>query len=522
MFRIFMIPRYTFICFVALAIVLAAASTARSSTADKPLKISPKKLTQRIEALGAQVHYGGVMVAAGDTLAGPVVVIDGALDIQDGGVLVGDAWIVVGRLIMTGGATISGRVYLVDSEAFRSRVAEVTGGVATYACECKLDADEYEEKNEVKFVKYEDPMAIKTKPYIRPGYPTRVQYNVLRAGVKRENTRRPDPYVSGYALADVPIWSNTHGHFGWDAKVNVPLRGHRVGLVVRGYSRIISNDYWQVSRMENALILVLSGYEFADYYQRQGADLGLEFRFAESLRLVVTGSYGRDYSVENCRTWSLFNSNDRLPPNPPIDEGERATVGGAFVIDTRREPAQPVNAWYLELWGEKGFEADFGDYPYEAFSIDLRRYSSLPLDLRLDLRGKLFSTFSDSPRQVYQSLNGYGGIRGLPDQPFDVRRGDRMVVFSGELRRQLPDVRFVRAVFTRWSLLLFSDIGLLVEAEDPTDPFAFLDTSWENWGKSVGLGVSGESILPYVGFYLAKDLDDRRGVRAILRIERSF
>ena len=72
------------------------------------------------------------------------------------------------------------------------------------------------------------------------------------------------------------------------------------------------------------------------------------------------------------------------------------------------------------------------------------------------------------------------------------------------------------------SVLLFSDIGLLVQAEDPDDPFAFLEAPWEDWGKSVGLGVSGESILPYVGFYVAKDLDDGRGVRAILRIERSF
>jgi hypothetical protein len=512
------------ICFIAVALVLAAAPSAYTSNADadKPQKISPKKLTERIEQLGPAVHYGGVMVATGDTLAGPVVVIDGALDIQDGGVLVGDAWIVDGRLIMTGGATVRGRVHLVDSEVFRSRVAEVTGGVAVYRCECKIDAEVYEDENEVKFVKYEDPMAIRTKPYVRPDYPTRVQYNVLRVGLRRQNDRRPDPYVSGYALAHVPIWSSTHGHFGWDARVNVPLWGHRVGLVLRGYSRIISNDYWQVSQLENAFILVLTGWEFADYYQRQGGDLGLEFQFRESLRLSVTGSLGRDYSLETGRAWSLFNSNDRLPPNPPIDDGDRATVAAAFVFDSRREPARPANAWYVELWGEKGFESDFSDFSYEAFSVDLRRYNSLPLELQLDLRGKLFSTLSDSPRQVYQSLNGYGGVRGLPDQSFDVRRGDRMVLFTGELRRALPDVRFVRSVFTSWDLLVFTDIGLLVEAEDPDDPFAFLEAPWDDWGKSVGLGVSGESILPYIGFYVAKDLDDRRGLRAILRIERSF
>jgi hypothetical protein len=504
------------------ALVAAASTPAWPSGDDEPQKISPDKLTERIESLGASVYYGGVMVATGDTLAGPVAVIDGSLDIQDGATVIGDAWVVGGKLIMTGGAVLSGKVYLVDSEAFLSRLAEVTDGMTHYKCDCKLDAERYEEKNEVKFDKYEDPMAIETKPYIRPDYPTRVQYNVLQAGLRRQNDRRPDPYVSGYAIAHVPIWSNTHGHFGWDARVNVPLWGHRVGLVVRGYSRIISLDYWQVSQMENAFILVLSGWEFADYFQRQGGDLGLEFKFTQSLRLAVTGSVGRDYSVETGRAWSLFNSNDRLPSNPPIDDGDRTTVSAAFVWDTRREPARPSNAWYVELWGEKGFETNYGDFDYEAFTIDLRRYNSLPLELQLDLRGKLFSTLNESPRQVYQSLGGYGGVRGLPDQPFDVGRGDRMVVFSGELRHPLPSVRFVRSVFTSWDLLIFTDIGLLAQAEDPNEPFAFMDTPWENWGKSVGLGVSGESILPYVGFYVAKDLDDGRGVRAILRIERSF
>jgi hypothetical protein len=510
--------------FLAMALFLAAVSSAHSSgtDVDKPQKISPKKLTQRIERLDPAVYYGGVMVAAGDTLAGPVVVIAGALDVQDGGVLDGDAWVVDGRLILTGAATVRGRVHLVDSEAFRSRVAEVTGGIERYRCECKIDPDVYEEQHEVTFVKYEDPMAIKTKPAVAVGAPTRVQYTVLRLGLKRENPRRPDPYVSGYAMADIPIWSSTRGHFGWDARVNVPLWGHRIGLVVRGYSKIISNDYWQVSRVENAFILVLTGWEFADYYQRQGGDLGLEFEFSEDLRLTVTGSLGRDYSLANCRTWSLFHSNDRLPPNPPIDDGDRATVAAAFVFDSRREPARPANAWYVELWGEKGFEADVGDFPYEAFSLDLRRYNSVPLELQLDLRGKLFSTLSDSPRQVYQSLNGYGGVRGLPDHSFDVRRGDRLALFTVELRRPLPEIRFVRSVFTSWDLLVFTDFGLLAEAEDPDDPFAFLDAPWDDWGKSVGLGVSGESILPYIGFYVAKDLDDRRGVRAILRIERSF
>jgi hypothetical protein len=501
--------------------VLVCAVPAVASRDESPEAISPKDLTQRVVGLSVPVQYGGLMIPAGQSLKGPVVVVDGALDIQDGGVLEGDAWIVRGRLIMTGDAEVRGRVLLVEGELFQSRTARVTGGVYEYACACRLDADRFEEDGTVDFIKYEDPMAIKTKPFVGPGVPTRVQYNVLEAGIKRENPRRPDPYVTGYAKVTLPFWSSTRIHVGLDGRVKVPLWGHRLGLVLRGYDWVISNDYWQVSHAENALILVTSGWEFADYYERVGGDIGLEFRLGDYVQLDVTGSYGRDYSLESCRTWSLFNSNDRLPPNPAIDDGERTTISASIVYDSRREPERPESAWYTELWGEKGIKDGPGEFSYEAFRIDVRRYNLLPYDFRFDFRGKLFSTLSSAPRQVYQSLDGYGGVRGLSDQPFDVRRGDRLVLFSGELRRRLPDVWLMRTIFTTWYWLLFSDIGFLTEAEDPDDPFAFLDTSFDDWGKSVGLGFSGESILPYVGFYIAWDLDGSN-TRAILRIERSF
>jgi outer membrane protein assembly factor BamA len=198
-------------------------------------------------------------------------------------------------------------------------------------------------------------------------------------------------------------------------------------------------------------------------------------------------------------------------------------ASASLVYDSRREPARPGSAWYVELWGEKGFDNGPGEFAYEAFSIDLRKYMRLPYRFRLDLRGKLFSTLGEAPHQVYQSLGGYGGVRGLWDHPFDVRRGNRMTVYTVELRRQLPDVRFVSALFTSWDFLLFSDVGLLAEAEDPNDAVEFLKIPFDDWGKSLGVGISGESILPYVGVYVARGVQGGQGSwRAILRIERSF
>jgi hypothetical protein len=516
-------PHLIFAVCVLAAVFLPAVPTHAQTAGEKSEKISPGDLGRIIADLDIDKFYGGVMIAAGESRPGPVLVLDGVLDIQDGGTLDGDAWIVGGKLIMTGGARVRGRVVLVNSEIFVSRSATVGAGIERYRCDCRFDAKEWEESGTVEFEKYTDPMEIRIRPKIAAGTPKRVQYTVLRAGLVRRNPRRPDPYVSGHVLADIPLWSSTHGHFGFDAELHIPLRGLSIGLAIRGYKKVFSNDYWQVSSPENAAILLLTGYEFADYHESRGAEVGLDFRLWGYLGLSLTAAYRKDYSLETGRAPSLFNSNQRLPDNPAIDDGVRTTVSAAIVYDSREEPESPGRAWYAALWGEAGFARGPGEFSYEALQLDARKYSPLPYELQLDIGARLFSTFDRAPRQVFQSLGGYGGVRGLPDRPFDVRRGDRLVLLSGELRRQLPDVPVFRSLFTEWNLLVFYDTGLLVEAENPTDVFGFLETPYRDWGKSVGLGITGESVLPYVGLYVARDLDGGYdGVRVILRIKRSF
>ena len=73
------------------------------------------------------------------------------------------------------------------------------------------------------------------------------------------------------------------------------------------------------------------------------------------------------------------------------------------------------------------------------------------------------------------------------------------------------------------ALLAFADAGYLTMAESPRSPFGFLDGSLGDWKKSVGIGISGESLVPYLGIYAAQDLDAGSfSPRFIIRIERSF
>ena len=98
-----------------------------------------------------------------------------------------------------------------------------------------------------------------------------------------------------------------------------------------------------------------------------------------------------------------------------------------------------------------------------------------------------------------------------------------MVRLATEFRYELPELPVVRWIYSRWDMLGFADAGLLAEAQNPTSPFGWLDTSFDDWKKTVGLGVSGESFMPYLGLYVAREINgERTSPRFIIRLERSF
>jgi len=502
-----------------MAVVVAAAA----GTKEKPEKLSPQKLTQLLDVSGKQVYYGGCLVSKGDTLTGFIVVVDGALDVQDEAVLSGDAWVINGKLILNGSALIDGSVHLVNGSDYLSHDARITGEVDYYKCECRLDDERFESDGGVVFLKSEDPRAVKTKLKVKPGSPSRVDYKIVRLGLERKNDRHKDPYIRGHALLHVPIWKETGGHLGFNVGISIPLVGDRLALLLRGFKQAETNDAWMVSRLENGLIVLCSGTDFSDYWERRGGEFGLLYRPSETIMLDATLSLQEDVSLEAMAIPSLFYSKDRYRANPAIDDGNRCAFAFRVTYDDRVEEGWRKNAWLLGLWIEKGFSNGCGDFSYTAFDIEINRYNYLPREITLDLRAKLFSSFDRIPKQISRSLNGYGGVRGAHDIPFDVQRGDRLVLFSVELGKRLPDLPLVKSLFSYWDLLLFSDIGLLAAAESKRDPLGFLETPFDEWKKTVGLGISGESFLPYIGLYVAQDLDNEDfSPRVIFRLERSF
>lgn len=490
---------------------------------EKVVELSPQELTDILKNNKNTVKYGPFMISRGDTIEGTLIIIDGSLDIQSGGLLVGDAWIINGRLVLTGNAKVTGRVKLVNSGKFESRRAEISGGVFYYKCACRLDSRQFEENGEIVFIKKEDPYALKTKYSLKPGYPCRVDYNIVRAGLERHNNKHKDPYISWYARLLVPIWKETGGFLGFNAQMKIPFYSEEFDFVARAFKKTVTNDKWQLSRLENGAIVELCGDDFADYYEKRGGEIGFIYDSGEALSVESVLSFENDISLKARSIPSIFRGDDKFRVNPAIDDGKRLSLRIDLNFDTRDESGWKYDGWKLDFLFEKGIADGPGDFSYSAFKMNTNRYNEITEGFKFDVGFKLFSSFDEIPRQLTHSINGYGGIRGVEDYPFTVHRGDRLALVSGELRSELPKLPLLDILFTRAELLLFSDIGILTDSDNKHSPFGFLSKSFEEWRKSAGVGISGKSFLPYIGIYVAEDLESENFTpRIIIRAQRSF
>ncbi|MBN1885995.1 MAG: BamA/TamA family outer membrane protein [Candidatus Krumholzibacteriota bacterium] len=502
--------------------ILCLAAAVAAAAGDRETKLSPEELSLLLDRSPQLVLYGGYTVEPGDTLRGPVVVVRGALDVRGGGIVDGDVWVVNGRLILAGASGVTGRAHLVDSEIYLSHDGRVDGGIARYRCSCRLDDELFESTGELLFVEYVDPRAVRTAFAFEPGAPSRVDYHLVSVGLKRENDLHRDPYVKGRAMLRLPLWKESHGLLGFEAGIEIPIGGGGTALHLEAFKTSETEDDRLLSRLENGVITSLTGDDFLDWYEKRGGRVGLTIRSGG--RWIVESAFllQEELSLEARGIPSLLFPRDTYRPNPAIADGTRMAFSTSITLDTR-DGWEEETGWFCRLRAEKGFADGPGTFSYETLEIDARRYTDLPRGIRLDLRGRLFTAFDRLPSQLTQSLNGYAGVRGLRDLPFDPPRGDRVAFASAELRVPMPPAPLLRRLWSRWDLLFFSDAGLVALAGDPRSPLGFLDRSAESWGQTAGVGVSGESLLPCVVLAVAWDLDGSFDEpRVILRAQRSF
>jgi hypothetical protein len=376
------------------------------------------------------------------------------------------------------------------------------------------------------------------------------------------------PAAGTYARIDLRGILRTAGEdtdlrsdFGYILRADLRFPGKtEFGLGGRLYSEVGAIETQPLSRAENGWSAFLLQRDHWDYFERKGVT-GFAYVFpTTALRLEVSLSRDAESSTRATDPWSLFRNSDRWRRNPLIDDGHYFTAGIDLEFDTRNDRDLPTTGWLIRSRYEHLTSDDIapvalpvvvrpspptgGGYGSDRLSVDVRRYSRLTPNLRVNARLRADGWIAGDrlPVQRRVSLGGPDILPGFDFReytcapsgfidPSQVALCDRIIATQVEVRTRLglnlgyrqPDRggsrpgRFIG--IEEADLVLFSDGGKAWLAgsgpgQVPVNRFPAL----KEWSVDLGIGLdAGE-----VAAYLAKSVSSGESVKFLIRLQRRF
>jgi outer membrane protein assembly factor BamA len=239
----------------------------------------------------------------------------------------------------------------------------------------------------------------------------------------------------------------------------------RLALGGEYHERITTPDLWIMPEEENSLAAFLIKEDFHDYYFTKGKSGYITQNFTSALKL--TAAYqSEDLRHENRNArWSLFGGHKVFRENPFMNEGRLNAVTGRIVIDTRNSVKRTTRGWYIQIEGERAGDGFGGDFKYDRFLADVRRFQPLGFGEGVDLRIRVGSAYGNIPWEKSYHLGGVSTLRGFPYKAFpngwENPGGNRMVLAQLEYRLgrdELPDMMDL-GILNNFNLILFTDAG---------------------------------------------------------------
>lgn len=322
----------------------------------------------------------------------------------------------------------------------------------------------------------------------------------------------------GYAFNDERVQYQAGGElFGF------PGRSHLISLGFELHDQTDTQDDWIAPELENSLAGVLFREDFRDYYRRKGFGMFGVYKFNGIVQL--SGRYLQDdfSSLSNRVNWNLIDHRyvrASFRPNPLIDEGKINSVQASLRVDTRNSRRNVWQGWYIDAMVERAGGALGGDYAFERYLGDIRRYQPAGRGARLDLRARLGAAEGALPGQYLFDLGGFSTIRGYGFKAFT---GDRMMLFNAEYWIENKRMWGDHWPMNMFRVGAFLDAGAAWFAHPPAaGPGVGINGSIlmkQDIRSSAGIGVNVESLR----VYFARPLNDANDNWEIsLRIRRSF
>lgn len=508
---------------VALGLALVAllglnASACAMQMFNERAKISKKNLEALINRPNTTVIQGILDLGEDESIDGNVVVIEGDLEMQSGSAISGDVIVIAGDALLNGKCVVSGDLRVVSGFLYTSDLAEIRG--ETLMLEGNFMLEEYDESTgRVKLKTIKDINRRRLTVSLFPGPFNRVDGHNFDFNVE---VKRPEgvPGSSFEGVLRVPTEDTHDKFFQFTGLLSVPFMDERMRLDVEGFKMTETEDRWRAEDLENSIITFVVSNDDRDYYERTGGSVGLSYDMTDEVQVGGSLSSAEYRSLDARSPFTLFQPTD-YRPNPPVFEGHLTELQLRVEYDTRFDPYFPADAWLVEAGLRSGLDFIDGEGTYTILEATARRHQKLTRSDFLDLRFKMAGATDELPPQRTFSFGTYGAVRGKDYESWDSPRGDRLLLANVEYRRMLTPVRYIQSVLSSWWFVAFFDAGAFFVSEDPEDFGTLFSDSGDHSGSGAGVGISGSSLLPYFGMFVAKDLDTDSW-RFIVRINRPF
>jgi hypothetical protein len=525
-------------------------------------------------AAGTTRAFGAFTVAAADTVAGPVAVVDGPVRIL--GTINGDLVAINADVTLDQGAVVRGDVLIL-------------GGVLEEVAGSEVRGTLRRQSERIDLRREGDRLILLSRPRVsverdwsrrRAFYErshgrafillgagatyNRVEGLPLRLGAGVEWTSGPiDGRVRGYGVfRTAGDLKGDRRDIGYQVDGELTV-GRRPSLTVggRAFDLVVPTQEWPLTRTEVGWASLLWHRDYRDYYLQRGFTGSVRFEPMTNFALLGEVSRVDEASIAERDPWTPFRNAEAWRPNPVVDQGDFTLLTGAVEFDSREPPAWGGGWLARARWehgrGENVVERPLDpairapipavDYTFDRVSADFRRYQPVGRSGELRLRGFFAGVVGDGvlPIQRRYSLGGPDPMNGWGFRAFACNEGladpalpgvcDRTLLLQAEYRggfgidwldHDRDDRRDRRHRDRRrdrdwdwdadWSdfdgphIVLFTNAGTAWLASR-SDGIPSLD--WD-----VGAGI----VLGSVGLYGAKAIRAGEPVRLTLRIERRF
>lgn len=500
------------------------------------------------------VWHGPLRVAG--TVTGPVLVVNGDLELLVGGRIDGTVLIVGGQLLGDTAGAITGKAEAYPDAAPVLRLDDGTLSIRERRPALLTFGGAQRSFQTGK---------ITTTLFVSSGGTyDRVEGLPLTLGPRFRYQFRPDRRAQLELLGIIRTAGDPTKlgeEVGYDAHFDFgtgSTNHHGWGFGARASQLVDAIEPQPLTRSEVGWSTLLLHRDYRDYFLNEGVAVYGYYWAGSSFRVEGGWRTESQRSLPANDPWTLFRTAEPWRPNPLIDDGRYRTVHLGFTYDTRNESRTTTSGnWIRALWEHSASEnvaplglpatvrgtiPTDGSYAFSQFSLDARSYNRINPAMRMNLRLVGGGWLGGDPLPVQERLSlggpdilsGYSFreqrcAEGAPVDPAEPALCDRSLALQAELRTHLDlgllyryhDRGEVEQAFglDQVDFVVHADMGKAWLTGDgpgrvPNDRIPSLD----EWMYDLGVGLDAGGI----GAFLSKALTAGQPVRFFVRLQRRF